>query len=393
MNYQTSLLYGSTVAIWGSTWLVITFQLGTVDPIISVIYRMALASVLLFLLCRFLGVTLRASRVDHLFFMIQGVLSFGVNFWFIYMSEMFLTSGIIAVIFSLIVFFNLINGRIFLKRPIEKNTALGGLVGLCGLYLLFSPELSNASTGQDALKGFGLAFTAVFSASLGNMSATRSGMLGHSVWRINAWATLYGAAALTIIALLTGTAFHVVMAGHADQSLAMLDEPSSAEQSLLGAFSYEENEAVLHRDENLMPKRHQVWSSWNYLADTSQSTNKVSVSYWMNLLQHLPCQESVLLTLNPLTEPRRDRVYRRFSYQHPVFNEAALQAQHKLWSLQGQQRTWYCGSYFGYGFHEDGIQSGLAVAEQLGNTIRPWIVPNASGRIHLSSKPVIDNAA
>ncbi|WP_414728128.1 NAD(P)/FAD-dependent oxidoreductase [Zhongshania aliphaticivorans] len=186
---------------------------------------------------------------------------------------------------------------------------------------------------------------------------------------------------------------HVVMAGHADQSLAMLDEPSSAEQSLLGAFSYEENEAVLHRDENLMPKRHQVWSSWNYLADTSQSTNKVSVSYWMNLLQHLPCQESVLLTLNPLTEPRRDRVYRRFSYQHPVFNEAALQAQHKLWSLQGQQRTWYCGSYFGYGFHEDGIQSGLAVAEQLGNTIRPWIVPNASGRIHLSSKPVIDNAA
>ncbi len=207
MSYQTSLLYLCTVAIWGSTWLVITFQLGTVDPMISVIYRMALASVLLFLLCRFLGVTLRASRVDHFFFMIQGVLSFGVNFWFIYMSEMFLTSGIIAVIFSLIVFLNLINGRIFLKRPIERNTALGGLVGLCGLYLLFSPELSNASTEQDALKGFGLAFIAVFSASLGNMSATRSGMLGHSVWRINAWATLYGAAALSIIAILTDTAF------------------------------------------------------------------------------------------------------------------------------------------------------------------------------------------
>jgi len=186
---------------------------------------------------------------------------------------------------------------------------------------------------------------------------------------------------------------HVVMAGHADQSLALLDEPSQAESSLLGAFAYENNEAVLHRDESLMPKRHQVWSSWNYLADTKQTSKQVSVSYWMNLLQHLPCQESILLTLNPLTEPRKDQVYRRFNYQHPVFNEASLNAQQHLWELQGQRRTWFCGSYFGYGFHEDGIQSGLAVAEQLGNTVRPWIVPNASGRIHLSTKPVIDNAA
>ncbi|WP_373081748.1 NAD(P)/FAD-dependent oxidoreductase, partial [Zhongshania sp.] len=85
---------------------------------------------------------------------------------------------------------------------------------------------------------------------------------------------------------------HVVMAGHADQSLAMLDVPSTAEQRLLSAFTYEQNEAVLHRDERLMPKRHAVWSSWNYLADTSRRNNKVSVSYWMNLLQHLPCQES-----------------------------------------------------------------------------------------------------
>jgi len=186
---------------------------------------------------------------------------------------------------------------------------------------------------------------------------------------------------------------HVVMAGHADQSLALLDEPSQAESSLLGAFAYENNEAVLHRDESLMPKRCEVWSSWNYLADTKQTSKKVSVSYWMNLLQHLPCQESILLTLNPLTEPRKDQVYRHFNYQHPVFNEASLNAQQHLWELQGQRRTWFCGSYFGYGFHEDGIQSGLAVAEQLGNTVRPWIVPNASGRIHLSTKPVIDNAA
>jgi drug/metabolite transporter (DMT)-like permease len=135
------------------------------------------------------------------------VLSFGLNFWLIYISETYLTSGIIAVIFSLIIFFNLINGRIFLKRPIEKNTILGGLVGLVGLFILFYPELSKASSQSYALTGFLIALTAVFSASLGNMAATKSGLAGNSVWRINAWATLYGAAALSMIAMFTGTPF------------------------------------------------------------------------------------------------------------------------------------------------------------------------------------------
>ena len=207
MSYQYPLLYIVTVAIWGSTWLVITLQLGTVDPLISVIYRMGLASILLFILCRLKGVVLRASREDHVLFLIQGVLSFGLNFWLIYISETYLTSGIIAVIFSLIIFFNLINGRIFLKRPIEKNTILGGLVGLVGLFILFYPELSKASSQSYALTGFLIALTAVFSASLGNMAATKSGLAGNSVWRINAWATLYGAAALSMIAMFTGTPF------------------------------------------------------------------------------------------------------------------------------------------------------------------------------------------
>ena len=207
MSYQYPLLYIVTVAIWGSTWLVITLQLGTVDPLISVIYRMGLASILLFILCRLKGVVLRASREDHVLFLIPGVLSFGLNFWLIYISETYLTSGIIAVIFSLIIFFNLINGRIFLKRPIEKNTILGGLVGLVGLFILFYPELSKASSQSYALTGFLIALTAVFSASLGNMAATKSGLAGNSVWRINAWATLYGAAALSMIAMFTGTPF------------------------------------------------------------------------------------------------------------------------------------------------------------------------------------------
>ena len=187
---------------------------------------------------------------------------------------------------------------------------------------------------------------------------------------------------------------HVVMAGHADQSLAIIEDPSSAEQDLLGAFAYERNDAVLHRDERLMPKRRDVWSSWNYLADTTQKTDKVSVSYWMNLLQHLPCHESIILTLNPLLEPHNDQIYCRFNYQHPVFNDKALKAQQHLWALQGERRTWFCGSYFGYGFHEDGIQSGLAVAEQLGKTNRPWIVPKPNGRIVVQTAPAgFNNAA
>jgi predicted NAD/FAD-binding protein len=176
---------------------------------------------------------------------------------------------------------------------------------------------------------------------------------------------------------------HVVMASHADQSLAMLDDANADEKRLLGAFAYEQNNAVLHRDERLMPVLGEVWSSWNYLADSKQQGSKVSVSYWMNSLQHLPCHEQLIVTLNPLRKPRNHLVYQEFSYQHPVFDEAALNAQKHLWSLQGTQRTWFCGSYFGYGFHEDGIQSGLAVAEQLGGALRPWTADNASGRICL----------
>ncbi|RNL66518.1 NAD(P)/FAD-dependent oxidoreductase [Zhongshania marina] len=186
---------------------------------------------------------------------------------------------------------------------------------------------------------------------------------------------------------------HVVMASHADQSLAMLDDASAEETRLLAAFAYEENEAVLHRDEKLMPVLGQVWSSWNYLSDSKQQGSKVSVSYWMNSLQHLPCSEQIIVTLNPLRAPRKDLVYQQFSYQHPVFDDAALNAQKQLWSLQGKQRTWFCGSYFGYGFHEDGIQSGLAVAEQLGGNTRPWSSDRANDRIYLSLSKSLDAAA
>ncbi|MDG1165115.1 MAG: DMT family transporter [Porticoccaceae bacterium] len=207
MNTTSAFLYVSTVLIWGSTWIAITFQLGTVDPLASVIYRMALASVLLFGLCKIRKIPLGLSAKDHRFIALQGVCLFGLNYWAIYHSELYLPSGIIAIIFSLIVFFNIINGRIFLSRPIDINSVIGGMIGLSGICLLFYPELTKLSSTGDALKGFMLAFAAVFVASLGNIAATRNGLLGKSVWSINAWGTLYGTLALLIIALLSGTEF------------------------------------------------------------------------------------------------------------------------------------------------------------------------------------------
>ena len=123
------------------------------------------------------------------------------------MAESYLASGIIAVIFSLIVFLNIINSRIFLKRPINRDIIIGGLVGLTGICLLFYPELETVGAGNSAMMGLGLGLTAVFIASLGNMAATRNGLTGLSVWSINAWGTLYGAIVLIIIALFTGTEF------------------------------------------------------------------------------------------------------------------------------------------------------------------------------------------
>jgi drug/metabolite transporter (DMT)-like permease len=197
------------VLIWGSTWIAITFQLGEVDPLISVIYRMALASALLFGWCKWRGIPLALKPGNHRFMVAQGVSLFGINYWMIYWSETFLPSGIIAVLFSLIVFFNIINARIFLKRRIDIKTVVGGIIGLTGICMLFYPELTKfeSESNSGAIKGALFALAAVFTASLGNIVATRNGNTGISVWAINAWGTLYGTAALLIIALVTGATF------------------------------------------------------------------------------------------------------------------------------------------------------------------------------------------
>ena len=173
---------------------------------------------------------------------------------------------------------------------------------------------------------------------------------------------------------------HVVMATHADQALAVLDEPTAQECALLGAFAYESNHAVLHTDITFMPKRKRAWCSWNYV-EAKAVPGKVCVSYWMNLLQNLTSKLDYFVTLNPSSMPASSTLIAESRYDHPVFNANAMAAQQSLWQLQGQKRTWFCGSYFGSGFHEDAIQSGMAVAEELGDIVRPWQLDNPSNRI------------
>lgn len=182
---------------------------------------------------------------------------------------------------------------------------------------------------------------------------------------------------------------HVVIGAHADQALAMLAEPTDREREVLGAFHYSRNLTVLHADAGLMPQRRRAWASWNYIG----ADDGLCVTYWMNKLQGLPGQD-LFVTLNPPRPPKPDTLLRSELYEHPIFNPAALQAQKQLWSLQGQGGVWFCGAHFGAGFHEDGLQSGLAVAEQLGGVRRPWSVENESGRIHLTppSRPVLETA-
>ncbi len=170
----------------------------------------------------------------------------------------------------------------------------------------------------------------------------------------------------------------VVIATHADQALTMLADPDQSEKNILGAFLYTSNKAIVHSDEKLMPKRKRVWSSWNYMGSAGE---RASITYWMNLLQTIKINKEIFVSINPIIQPDHETVYSVIHYQHPFFDAHAWKSQSSLWSLQGRRNTWYCGSYFGYGFHEDALQAGLAVAEELGGIKRPWDISNDSSRI------------
>jgi predicted NAD/FAD-binding protein len=179
----------------------------------------------------------------------------------------------------------------------------------------------------------------------------------------------------------------VVIAAHADQALKLLEDPNAEERRLLGAIRYTPNRAVLHTDAAFMPRRRAAWSSWNHIGRRADPDSG-GVTYWMNRLQGLPERWPLFVTLNPANEPDPAKVIKVVDYEHPLFDAAAVQAQQHLWSLQGVRRTWFCGAWFGAGFHEDGLQSGLAVAEAMGAPRRPWEVENESSRIWLTPDKV-----
>ncbi len=161
----------------------------------------------------------------------------------------------------------------------------------------------------------------------------------------------------------------VIIAAHSDQALAMLGDASSEERAILGAIPYRSNDVWLHRDPALMPKRRAAWAAWNVLQGGNGA--EITLTYWMNALQNIDKRKPLFVTLNPETPPRADLTFGRYSYAHPQYQSGATAAQKQLPAIQGSNHTWFCGAWTGYGFHEDGLTSGLNVAETLGAAI-PW---------------------
>jgi len=156
----------------------------------------------------------------------------------------------------------------------------------------------------------------------------------------------------------------------------MIADATDSEKSILGAMRYQKNDVFFHQDINLMPSRKAVWSSWNYLGE--QNGQVSSITYWMNNLQSIPETRPYFVTLNPLTPVNPEKIIGQYRYDHPVFDQPAIAAQSQIGNIQGRRGLWFCGAYSGFGFHEDGLSSGLAVAEYLGRGKRPWMVSDVS---------------
>lgn len=164
---------------------------------------------------------------------------------------------------------------------------------------------------------------------------------------------------------------YVVMATHADTTLGLLADPTRIEKRLLSTFHYETNKVVLHRDPSLMPRHRAAWSAWNFIGTGGPRSKKVCLTYYINELAGLDERYPIFTTLNPYKNPKKSLIFKTFTYAHPLYTVESAKAQHALPELQGKNRTLFCGSYFGYGFHEDGIASAVAVARYFGIS-PPW---------------------
>ncbi len=200
-------LYAVTVLIWGTSWMAIIYQLGVVDPMVSVAYRFILAAVIMHGLCWVRRQPMRFSRRDHCFLALQGASLFALNYWLFYNAELHIASGLAAVVFSTIIVWNILIGAVWIRHPLDRRVLLGAGLGLCGIALVFWPEVQDFEANETGLYGLGLSIVATILASLGNIASARNQQAGISVLSSNAWAMTYGAGLMVLLALVSGKPF------------------------------------------------------------------------------------------------------------------------------------------------------------------------------------------
>jgi drug/metabolite transporter (DMT)-like permease len=204
---QDALFYVLTSLIWGSTWLVITFQLGVVAPEASIVYRFGLAALLLLIYAVARRLPMRFTARQHAFIALQGIFLFSLNYILVYLAEQNLTSGLVAIVFSLIILANVLLGAIFLRNPVRPRVVLGGVIGVLGLALVFWPQLGDFAQDGGWQLGLLLSLAGVISASLGNIISARNQRAGLPVVQTNAYGMAYGALATLLVALVRGIPF------------------------------------------------------------------------------------------------------------------------------------------------------------------------------------------
>jgi drug/metabolite transporter (DMT)-like permease len=204
---NNTLLYVITVLIWGTTWIAINYQLGDVPPEASIVYRFGLAAILLFAYCRFKKLSLAFNSKQHLQFLFFGLMLFGCNYYFLYSAQQHINSALTSIAFSMIMFFNVINARIWFKTKITQQTYLGAFLGLMGIVVLFWPQINDTELGTETLLGLSLCFVGTLFASTGNMVSMKNKLMNLPMMQANAWGMFYGSIFMTILLLAQGKSF------------------------------------------------------------------------------------------------------------------------------------------------------------------------------------------
>jgi len=198
------ILFSIPTLIWGSTWLAITFQLGIVDPLVSVFYRFLLAAIILFVYCSLVKMNLKYNAKQHFFMALQGTFLFGINYWLVYLAEVHLKSGLVAVVFSTIIFLNIFNGFVFLKSKVQLNVLASALIGFVGIILVFKDEILSFNFSSDKSSALILAFLSVIIASLGNITSAYNQRNKLPVVQTNAYGMLYASLLMLVLVFITG---------------------------------------------------------------------------------------------------------------------------------------------------------------------------------------------